>query len=91
MSNALAVFRKVINSDMSVVLVVPLGEHGKFWPSVMPDGRHATKGVYALKVFKTRMVWPAHSKHVSILTDSFSNYLAIGFNGMPNQAWGLPT
>ena len=83
-SIALTALRKAMNTEMTGVLVVP---HGRFWPALMPDGRHAAIGIKAIRHFYTKMVKSESSSKTTLLTDVFMSYLALYFEGGKGLKW----
>ena len=66
---------------MTGVLVVPCWEHGKFFPHLFPDGRHAVDAVTGVMTFRTKMKQTRPFKSSCLLTDTFQTYILISFKG----------
>ena len=73
--------KKALGTTMGGLLVIPLWQHGRFWPLVMPDGTHAVRGIYAIYKFSTKMVQPVPPPQFRLLTSAFQTYLALAFRG----------
>ena len=86
-SVAAMAFKKAMSTDMTGVIVVPLWRHGRFWPSLMPDGRHAAVGIRAMKHIATKMKYPDEARKTPLLADIFTSYLALHFVGGAGLKW----